>query len=341
MNELLAVFSTAVAASAALTWYVWRRSARWGLVDVPNDRSSHSQPTPRGGGLAIVLTVLAAAVLAAAIGLLPAPEILTLAAGGAVVAAAGYRDDRHGLAVLPRFAVQGVAAAVLVAVLHGDGWSIPLLSALPEPLMLGTLVVGLVWSANLFNFMDGIDGIGGSQGAFAAAATALLVASRDPTSPWLLLPVVTAGACCGFLILNWPPARIFMGDVGSGFLGFWLAGVGLVLDWAGILSIWTSVLLGSVFIADATVTLVRRVARRERWHRAHRSHAYQQLAKRWQSHRTVTLLVCAVNMMIVLPLAAVSMLAPQLAPQLALTTLAGLSVLAFLAGAGDAEKAAT
>ena len=129
-----------------------------------------------------------------------------------------------------------------------------------------------------------------------------------------------------------------MGDVGSGFLGFWLAAVALALEHWGILSIWTSTILGSVFIADATVTLVRRIVRRERWHDAHRSHAYQTLAKRWNSHRRVTILLWALNVAIALPLAAISVMEPGIAPQIALATLAGFGLLALLAGAGDGEK---
>ena len=129
-----------------------------------------------------------------------------------------------------------------------------------------------------------------------------------------------------------------MGDVGSGFLGFWLAAMALTLDRADVLSIWTSVILGSVFIADATVTLLRRIVRRERWHQAHRSHAYQNLARRWRSHRSVTLLLWIINFVIVFPLAALSVFEPSFAREIAGATLAPFGLLALLAGAGDSEK---
>ena len=210
---------------------------------------------------------------------------------------------------------------------------------LPRWVAMFALAVGVLWSINLFNFMDGIDGIAGSQAAFVSAATALLIAAlRDASSPWLLLPVVTAGACFGFLAWNWPPARIFMGDVGSGFFGLLPSSRSAPARAHGYLELLDVNDTGLGVIADATVTLVRRIVRRERWHEAHRSHAYQTLAKRWNSHRRVTILLWALNVAIALPLAAISEMEPGIAPRIALATLAGFGLLALLAGAGDGEK---
>ena len=336
----LALFLTAIVLSAAATWQIRRRAVRWGLLDVPNARSSHTRPTPRGGGLAIVVTVLAAAIAAVLLRQLPAVDIAALVACGGAVAAVGYCDDLKGLSAPARFVVHLLAAAVAAGVLVGVDAAPAVLSApLPRWLALAVVVVAVLWSINLFNFMDGIDGIAASQAAFVSIASAMLMtALKDPATPWLILPVATAGACLGFLAWNWPPARIFMGDVGSGFLGFWLAASALALDRVDMLSIWTSTILGSVFIADATVTLVRRIVRRERWHEAHRSHAYQTLARRWNSHRRVTMLLWTLNVVIALPLAAISVMEPGIARQIALATLAGFGLLALLAGAGDSEK---
>ncbi len=332
------LFLTAMVASAAVTWLTRRHAVARGLLDIPNVRSSHTRPTPRGGGLGIVLTVLITAMIAALLRQLPAIGIAALVIGGGMVAAVGYFDDLKGLAVFPRFAVHLIAAVVTVALLIGVGSEVPVFSQLPRSVAVFALAAGVLWSINLFNFMDGIDGIAGSQAAFVSAATAVLIgALRDPFSPWLLLPVATAGACFGFLAWNWPPAKIFMGDVGSGFLGFWLAAVALALEDAGILSIWTSTILGSAFIADATVTLVRRIVRQERWHEPHRSHAYQTLARRWNSHCRVTVLLWTLNVLIALPLATLSAMVPSIAPQIALATLGGFGLLALLGGAGARE----
>jgi len=336
----LALFLTAIVLSAAATWQIRRRAVRWGLLDVPNARSSHTRPTPRGGGLAIVVIVLATAIAAVLLRQLPAVDSAALVACGGAVAAVGYYDDLKGLSAPVRFVVHLLAAAVAAGVLVGVDTAPAVLSApLPRWLALAVVVVAVMWSINLFNFMDGIDGIAASQAAFVSIASAMLMTVlKDPATPWLILPVATAGACLGFLAWNWPPARIFMGDVGSGFLGFWLAASALALDRVGMLSIWTSIILGSVFVADATVTLVRRIVRRERWHEAHRSHAYQALARRWNSHRRVTMLLWSLNVAIALPLAAISVMEPGFARQIALATLAGFGLLALLAGAGDGEK---
>jgi Fuc2NAc and GlcNAc transferase len=337
LSRELALFVTATVLSAVATWLIRRHAVDWGLLDVPNARSSHTQPTPRGGGLAIVVTVLAAVLIAGLLRELPIVDVAALVGGGMVVAAIGYYDDLKPLSALPRFAVHLMAAVMLVGMLAG----VDSVLAHPRWLAFSALVVAVLWSINLFNFMDGIDGIAASQAVFVSTASAVLIGVlRDPVTPWLILPVVTAGACLGFLVWNWPPARIFMGDVGSGFLGFWLAAMALALDRADMLRVWTSVILGSVFIADATVTLLRRVARRERWHQAHRSHAYQNLARRWRSHRRVTLLVWIINLAVVFPLAALSVFAPGFAPQIAGATLCGFGLLALLAGAGVSGKAA-
>lgn len=336
--ELL-LLVTAAAVSAAMTWGLLRHAGAHELMDVPNNRSSHERPTPRGGGLAIVVTVGVAAACAATTATLPRAVLTVLVLGGALVAAVGYADDRRGLPALPRFLVHAAAALAAVIVLGG---AVPVFPRLPAAVEFALLVVGIVWSTNLFNFMDGIDGIAASQATFVAAASAALVAaSGGAPTPWLILPLATAGACVGFLAWNWPPARIFMGDVGSGFLGYWLAAVALALHGAGLLGLWTSVTLGSAFIADATMTLLRRAIRRERWHEAHRSHAYQHLARRWRSHAKVTSLLCGLDLVVVLPLAWASVRSPALAPAIAAASLGGFALLALLAGAGRREARRT
>lgn len=336
----LAWLAAALAVAAALTGVIRKRALARGHLDVPNARSSHSVPTPRGGGLAIVVTVLAAVGLAAVLGHIEAPYAAVLIACGTLVAAVGYLDDRRGLSALPRLVVH-LAASLAVVVLPGlANPGLPVFLALPPVIVAVILALGVTWCLNLFNFMDGIDGLAGSQAAFVSGASALLIATlRDPVSPLVVLPLATAGACLGFLAWNWPPARIFMGDVGSGFLGFWLAAVALALHQAGALSIWASAILGSAFIADATVTLLRRAIRRERWHEAHRSHAYQQLARRYGKHRAVTVLLWALNAGVALPLAAAAVIAPRAAPLITGATLAGFGLLALLAGAGRHEAA--
>lgn len=334
----LAWLLAAAAVTAVLTGLIRRRAIARGLLDLPNARSSHAAPTPRGGGLAIVVVVLAAVAIAAGIGRLAAPIAFALLICGSLVAGVGYLDDARGLRAAPRLIAHFGASVAIVATLSLTG----IFAELPPIVAALLLVVGLVWSLNLFNFMDGIDGIAAAQAAFVSLASAGLAAAQlDPIPRLIVLPLATAGACIGFLGWNWPPARIFMGDVGSGFLGFWLAALALVFHQAGVLVIWTSVILGSAFIADTTVTLLRRLARRERLHEAHRSHAYQHLARRFGRHRPVTLLVCALNLGLALPLAAASLAAPRAAPLIATGSLAVFGLLALLAGAGRQEARGT
>jgi Fuc2NAc and GlcNAc transferase len=154
-------------------------------------------------------------------------------------------------------------------------------------------MLGIVWLTNLYNFMDGIDGIAAVEAITVGLAGALLLAGREPSLA--LVALVVAGAAGGFLVWNWPPAKLFMGDVGSGFLGYIFGGLALASENVGALPalLWL-VLLGPFFV-DTTLTLLRRIARGERWWAAHRTHAYQRAVQAGWSHRRVTTLVAALS----------------------------------------------
>jgi len=164
-------------------------------------------------------------------------------------------------------------------------------------------VVFVAWLINLTNFMDGIDGIAGVQTLTVCAAGAALSQVVAPGSGLWIEPAVLGAASIGFLIWNWPPARVFMGDVGSGYVGFMVAVLTLRAALAAPVLGWCWLILSGVFIVDATFTLARRIARRDRVFEAHRSHAYQHLALAW-GHRPVTLLVAAINVCWLTPVAA-------------------------------------
>jgi Fuc2NAc and GlcNAc transferase len=333
-------FAGAAIASAVLTWIVQRFFLAPGMLDRPNARSSHARPTPRGGGIAIVLTLLVGAFMLGAGGALEWPELMALTLGGGALAVVGYVDDRAGLGVMPRFAVHLLAAAIAVALLIGREGARAMFPLLPEFVVLGVLLAGAVWSINLFNFMDGIDGIAGAQAVFMAAASALLIETTGSPLAWSAVCAMTAGACAGFLVWNWPPAKIFMGDVGSGFLGFWLAALALALHVSGSLDIWVSIILGTIFLADSTATLLSRMASGQKWYDAHRLHAYQKLTRRLGSHARVTLGVCAINVGIVLPAAWWAQRAEELAPWIAgsLLTISGAVCITLGAGVTEARS---
>lgn len=315
----------AAVASTLLTYLVLRYSRALGAIDVPNERSSHQVPTPRGGGLAIVVVVLIGTVVLAAITNMSRLVSAVLIMTGLMVAAVGYADDKYQLRASPRFAVHLLAATILVSMLAWKA-EVPWFAAV-------LYVVGVAWSINLFNFMDGIDGIAGSQAVFVTGAAAVL-GGLAAGSPVVTLLILTCGACLGFLLWNWSPAKIFMGDVGSGFLGFWVAALSLILHTDGILSIWTCIILNGLFIADATTTLARRVLSGKRWYEAHRSHAYQHLARQWGSHGRVTILVSIMNVLVILPLAEITTEFPQIAPGVTLAGIVLIGAMAWWCGAG-------
>ena len=328
----------ALVVSLAGTGLMRRLAIATGLLDRPNDRSSHTTATPRGGGVAIVAGVAAGAIATAiATGGSWLPMLAWLGTG-MLVAAVGFLDDRRGLPAVVRLAVHGAAAFALVAVLG--------LQPVPWPggpvdlgwpgLALAWLAV--VWSINLCNFMDGTDGIAAAQALFVFGGAAAIGAwaATSPASVSLLL--VFAAASAGFLAWNWPPARIFMGDAGSGFLGFLIAAAALLTASTSGLSIWTWLALNAAFLADATVTVVVRAAHRERVHQAHRSHVYQSLARRWGSHRRVLLAYAAVNVLWLLPLAALTVAIPRQAVWFAAIAVVPLCVAAFLLGGGRGRE---
>ncbi len=320
--------------AALLTAWIRRHAARFRLIDVPNERSSHAIARPRGGGIAIALIVLAAALILTCLRRFSAAEALAWLGGGTLVAVVGLRDDRGGLSVRLRLLVQISAALSVVWLVNGfPGISGMSAAARTFACVLGILCI--VWGINLFNFMDGIDGLAGLQALFVAAAAWLLGAGPQLAAPgWMLL--VIAASTGGFLIWNWPPARIFMGDVGSGFLGFVLALEAFATSQNGSLSLWTWSILQGAFLVDATLTLLRRAARGARIQAPHREHAYQRLARHFGSHARVSGAVAWVNVLWLLPCAGASVRWPALAGWVTLVALLPLVAVAFACGAGCA-----
>ncbi|MCG9033001.1 MraY family glycosyltransferase [Laribacter hongkongensis] len=300
----MALIGTIMLLAWVVAAWVLRRAETLRLVQMPNHRSSHDRPTPNGGGLGIVVAgSMAGLGLVLFFGWGVGGVVLGLAA---VLAGVGLRDDVAHLPARVRFGVQVVVCVGLLIVL-GDlpalalsGW---LEFQVTSWILFGLLLLAGVWWINLFNFMDGIDGIAGMQTVFMMLAGTVMAVWAVPEvvqSPiWMWMLCVTA-ATVGFLLLNWPPAKIFMGDVGSTWLAFVVFALALLSVQAGWLSYAVWLVLAAVFVTDATVTLLTRILRGERWHEAHRSHVYQRLCRRGQSdrkagHRSVTLLVAAIN----------------------------------------------
>ena len=290
--------------TGALRRYALARS----LMDIPNARSSHSVPTPRGGGVAIVVSFLLALPLLAGTGLVTWSLAWALLGAGAGIAVLGFLDDHGHIAA--RWRLLGHFAAAT--------WALFWLGGFPPVVMFSFTVdlgwfghvlaaVYLVWLLNLYNFMDGIDGIASVEAICVCLGGALLYGflgisgSTQPTE--FVAPLLLAAAVAGFLFWNFPPARIFMGDAGSGFLGITLGILSLQAAWLVPQLFWSWLILLGVFIVDATFTLLRRLLRGDKVYEAHRSHAYQYASRLIGRHLPVTLAVVCLNLLWLLPIA--------------------------------------
>ena len=328
------VFVLLFAVSALITGGLRGLFVRLGLMDLPNARSSHAVPVPRGGGLAIVATFLSAVVWVLHRRLVSERLAWALIGGGLAIAVVGFLDDRFRLPAWPRIAIHSLAAA----------WAVWCLDAMPSAHFSGSAdvwgwarrcaaVVTLVWLTNLFNFMDGIDGLAGVEAVCVSGLGAVLLLPGGLPDAVLLSSMLSA-ASLGFLVWNWPPARIFMGDVGSGFLGFTLGTLALFSSRADSKLIWTWLILLAFFFVDSTVTLLHRMILHARWHEAHRSHAYQHAAQTYGSHAKVTLAAAIINVGWLFPLAWAALRFRQSAPLIAAVAVAPLIYLAFRFEAG-------
>ncbi len=303
MNWLI-VWLTTFLAAAALTGVLRRYALSRNLLDVPNARSSHCAPIPRGGGLAIVVVFLAALVWLAYSGEMTAANAAALSGAGGLVALIGFLDDHGHIPAGWRLLSHFLAVAWAFLFL-GSMPPVSVLSWTLEQGVLSMVLVAfyLVWLLNLYNFMDGIDGIAGIETVSVGLCAAALAffSHLSPTS--YLLPAMLAAGAGGFLLWNFPSAKIFMGDVGSGFLGLTLGLMSLLAAREQPQLLWSWLILLGVFIVDATVTLARRLLRGEKVYVAHRSHAYQFAARRCGSHWPVTIAVLLINLGWLFPLA--------------------------------------
>jgi Fuc2NAc and GlcNAc transferase len=288
--------------SFCLTAIIRRYAIARSILDIPNARSSHSEATPRGGGVAIVIAFLTAFMIFCIEDQLSFTSFLGVAVPGAFVAIIGFMDDHGHIKARWRLLGHFLATA----------WALFWLGGLPPIVAFGVFfdlswfghllgVLYLVWMLNLYNFMDGIDGLASVEAICACLGACLLY--------WLLGletlvwgPLLLAATVAGFLYWNFPPARIFMGDAGSGFLGVVLGVLSLQAALVSPPMLWAWLILLGVFIVDATYTLFRRLLRGEKVYEAHRSHAYQFASRRVGKHLPVTIAVGAINIFWLLPI---------------------------------------
>lgn len=299
LASLPAVLLLSWAMTGRLRHYALRRN----LLDVPNQRSSHSVPTPRGGGMAIVVSFVLALLLSLAFGWIAWQSAVGLLGAGVAVALIGFLDDHGHVPARWRLLVH-VASASWGLYWLGGAPSLVLGGTSIELGWLGALlgVFYLVWLLNLYNFMDGIDGIAGVEAVTTCLSIVLICLLLNDWSA-ALLPAMLGLAAAGFLIWNFPPAKIFMGDAGSGFVGLMLGLLSFHMAWSEPQLLFAWLVLLGVFLVDASITLLRRLVRGEKVYQAHRSHAYQHASRMHGRHLPVTLAVMAINWCWLTPLA--------------------------------------
>lgn len=307
MNQDILFGAVLCATALALAWLLTAGLRRYALahqvIDVPNARSSHTTPTPRGGGVAIVASFSMLLPLLGIQGWLQWPTVWAISGSGLGIALLGFLDDHGHIAARWRLLGHFAAAAWAIWWLGG----VPGLSIFGQAWQLGApgIVVAalyLVWLLNLYNFMDGIDGIASVEAICVAlgGASFYILAGLPGLA---VAPFILACAVGGFLFWNFPPAKIFMGDAGSGFLGMVLGVLSLQAGWVNADLLWAWLILLGVFIVDASLTLFRRLLRGEKIYEAHRTHAYQWAARRFGKHLPVTIGVALLNVCWLYPVA--------------------------------------
>jgi len=299
MVGLIACFIFSISVTGLLQKYALKHS----LIDVPNERSSHLMPTPRGGGLSIVIPVLLC------IGMLLFSEQLdrniaiALGIGCFFVASVGWIDDHQHIPANWRALFYAIAAVLAVYFLAESENFQSVFHYLPFGIVSSFLIViWIIWMTNLYNFMDGTDALAAIQTICAGIFTGVIF-WQESQHGLATICFVIATSSCGFLFWNWPPAKIFLGDVGSCSLGFCFGVLAVIGAIQGSVPFSVFFILLSIFICDTTLTLLMRVFANEKWYQAHKSHAYQRLVQLGMSHKKLVIVILVINVFILWPLA--------------------------------------
>jgi len=290
--------------SLILTELLRRYAIQRRLIDLPNKRGSHTTPTPRGGGGAIAISFLGSLVIVYLLFPQHSSQLLGIGGAGTMVALVGLKDDYGHVPARWRLVVHFIAAFWLLYWFDGA----PPLQIFGTEYNLGLFggifaSICIVWLLNLFNFMDGIDGIASIEAITVCIGAASIYGLNQHDALGVLLPLILAASVAGFLVWNFPPARIFMGDVGSGFIGIIIGAVSVYMAWVEPQLLWCWLILLGVFVVDATLTLARRIIRGDKFYEAHRSHAYQYASRKFGSHKIISLSVGVINIIWLFPIA--------------------------------------
>ena len=286
-----------------LTGLIRSYSLKHDVMDLPNERSLHHTPIPRGGGLSITLATIGSILILILINWLPLKLGIIILLGCTLVSVVGWLDDHHDMPIFWRVLFYMVAALIVVIPLGG----MEFIEIGESRYFLGGIgsifaVLGIFWLTNLYNFMDGADGFASSEAITTGIFAGFLFLINNQNALAVICFVIAA-SCSGFLIWNWAPAKIFMGDVSSCFIGYMFGILAFIGGKTGEVNIYIWMILLAVFIWDATLTLFKRFAKREKWYSAHKSHSYQRLVQLGYSHSKLALALIVINTMILWPAA--------------------------------------
>jgi len=297
-------------ASVVFTHIYKKIAIDYKILAIKNHRTLHSLPTPRGGGFIFSILSISAFGLISWHQHLTEGLLLALLVGGLIATLTGFIDDLKDLSTKVKLNIQLILAFWLLYCQYYD--ESMLFDLLPVYIIVPIALFFMVWMMNAFNFMDGIDGMLASGTIFGSLVLALVMFLTQGPIEIIAIFILIAATVAGFILFNWPPATIFMGDAGSLFLGYIFCVLLFFTSMNNIISIWTWFTVFGIFFTDTAVTQVMRILLVKRWYMAHRSHAYQNIARITESHLKVTGGVLLFNLLWVLPLAVWSALQPEM-----------------------------
>ena len=344
------LFILAVITSVVCTKLIIRNAARVGLISEPTERCAHVNPTPNGGGLAFIFSFLTIMSFLYSWNYISGNIVLGIGLGSFLIAVIGFFDDYLHLSVKSRLIAQALIITTTLFVFSPLP-SIKLLGfELNSPWISWVLItLLLVWWLNLFNFMDGIDGLASLESICILVSAIILIGLHGILSNEGILIGLLIASLLGFIGFNWAPAKIFMGDAGSTFLGYVLGMIALFTIINGSLNLWAWLILSGIFWVDATITLLRRMSHGERWYQAHQSHAYQKVSRwlelidgtnkgRMVAHRKATISIFLINVFWLFPLAGSTLVWPAWGLFILGIAWTPLLFLAFYFGAGTQKE---
>lgn len=290
--------------SSGLTYYLIYKARSWGMLDNPNHRSFHSTPTPKGGGVAFAFACSIGILILFAFNKIRSPIITPLFYGTPIIVALGWLDDRYSLSAKVRLVIHFLVSFFIYGLITQWFTNPVSISFLPKVFWLNAVfcILFISWFINLYNFMDGADGMAGSMAVTASILIAWINFFHGLSSISIIYGILSYSVA-GFLIFNWQPARIFMGDTGSYFLGFIFATLALTSKMHTHLSFYSHIIIFSFFIVDTTYTLLMRLVRGEKVSMAHKQHAFHKLTLMGFSHRRVTVLYSLGTVLWLFPIA--------------------------------------